>query len=137
MSVHKGALDRIKTLIHVAKNDLKLDDEAYRTVLESLTGKSSTKEMTIAEMNKVMEAFESKGFVRQVKGKRPAENCPQAKKIWAIWYQLAAKHGFEARAKNLNEFIKRQTGIEKIEWLQTPEQFAKVIEALKKWDGRT
>lgn len=49
-------------LIHIAKQKLGMDDLSYRTMLERLTGKNSTKQMTIPELTKVLSELEDKGF---------------------------------------------------------------------------
>jgi hypothetical protein len=140
----------LQKLIHVAKRELKLSDEHYRVVLESLTGKDSTKDMTYQEQRKVLDAFKSKGFVvgapvrgaEKVKPIKPAvkvpksvpvPNDPRLKKIWAMWYCLEAHGECKATGTALNKFIQRQTGIEKMEWLKTNDDFEAVIEALKAW----
>lgn len=145
--------NRVQGLIHIAKKDLKLDDDAYRTALYSITGKSSTKEMDLSEMNKVLEAFIVKGFKVTVKAKpnpkvapinksiklpttKPRDNDPRLGKIWRLWYVLR-EHGKTAgTAKALNAFIKRQTGLDNMNFLKTPEQYESVIEGLKAWCKR-
>ncbi|POY46137.1 phage protein GemA/Gp16 family protein, partial [Avibacterium paragallinarum] len=49
-------------LIHIAKQKLGMDELAYRTMLAHLTGKNSTKQMTISELTKVLSELEGKGF---------------------------------------------------------------------------
>lgn len=49
-------------LIHIAKSQLGLDDSTYRANLIQVTGKSSTKTMTLAELRTVFEDLKTKGF---------------------------------------------------------------------------
>lgn len=49
-------------LIHIAKSQLNIDDDTYRHLLQALTKKSSTKMMTIRELEKVLDNLKSKGF---------------------------------------------------------------------------
>jgi Bacteriophage Mu, GemA protein len=49
-------------LIHVAKSELGLPDEAYRAVLLGATGKDSSKLITFREYEKVMARFKELGF---------------------------------------------------------------------------
>jgi len=144
MGIPKDVRNGLIGKIHIAKAELKLDDESYRTILFSLTGKESCKDMTLSQLNHVMDALVKRGYVVKVKRSPPAplnkggegkgkkiENSPAQKKIWALWFQLVDAGVVERSAKALNAFIKRQTGIEKIEWVNTAESEKAVIEALK------
>lgn len=118
-------------LVHVAKRDLKLDDDTYRAALAAATGKSSCADMTDAEIDRALDHFKDRGF--HVKQKRGGDVLPEAglRFIVALWisaYQLGAVDDRSDQA--LNAFVKRQTGIERLRWLR-PEQANKVIEGLK------
>jgi hypothetical protein len=120
--------------IHIAKSDLKLDGDRYRALLEGVTGKDSCKDMTLQELNLVYAQMEKEGFVVKVrKGKatRKPENTPEQKKIWAIWFSLVEAGKVTNSTRALNAFIKRQTGIESIDWIKTSEEADRVIEGLK------
>ena len=134
-SAPAGILKSMKAKIHVAKKELGLSDEAYRLVLESITGKDSTKSMTLGELDAVLEAFKSKGFKVTVK-RREVNNDPRLKKIWALWYALADAGKCDRTAKALNGFVKKQIGVENMNWLQFADQFEAVIEGLKAWCNR-
>lgn len=49
-------------LIHVAKRDRRLDDDTYRQLLDNYTGLSSTKDMSVKQLEDVMEALYKLGF---------------------------------------------------------------------------
>ncbi|QPJ61676.1 MAG: regulatory protein GemA [Candidatus Nitronauta litoralis] len=49
--------------IHIAKKELNLDDTEYRELLFGETEKTSAKDLTDAEASKVIQAFESLGWV--------------------------------------------------------------------------
>lgn len=126
--------------IHIAKADLKLDDDRYRAMLLGLTGKDSCKDMTLIELNQVYRQMEKDGFVVKVKkGKatRKPENTPEQKKIWAIWFSLVDGGKVTDSTRALNAFIKRQTGIESIDWVKSSADADKVIEGLKAIQKRT
>ena len=130
--------DRLKAMIHVAKKDLGLAEEDYRTVLFALTGKESCAEMSVVELNKVLEAFRAKGWIPKVKSSTrnfdPNKNDPRLKKIWKLWYLLEESGKIKSpNAKALNAFCKKVAGVERMEWLQTSEQFEAVTEGLKAW----
>ena len=110
----KGQLIR---LIHVGKQKTGLTEEAYRALLEGITGKTSSTELTIAELEAVLKALKSLGF--QVKkmplkeeevGRATAEQIDYIKGLW----ELSARVKTEAA---LNRFIKRITGVPYLRWL--------------------
>ena len=110
----KGQLIR---LIHVGKQKTGLTEEAYRALLEGTTGKTSSTEMTIKELEAVLKAIKGLGF--QVKkmaaraeevGRATAEQIQYIKGLW----ELSARVKTEAA---LNRFIKRITGVPYLRWL--------------------
>lgn len=50
-------------LIHIAKHQAGLNDEAYRTVLRSVGGVKSSKELSQGDYERVMAIFEQHGFI--------------------------------------------------------------------------
>lgn len=123
--------------IHVAKKQLCLDDDAYRDVLVQVTGKSSAGDMTEAERSRVLSRFREMGFTRSDKAARKALGGQYAKKLQALW--IAAWNLGLARDRRdsaLVSFVKRQTGLDHVRFLQYPEDAAKAIEALKAWMKR-
>ena len=110
----KGQLIR---LIHVGKQKIGLTEEEYRALLEGITGKTSSTELTITELEAVLKALKSLGF--QVKkmaasaeevGRATAEQIQYIKGLW----ELSARVKTEAA---LNRFIKRITGVPYLRWL--------------------
>ena len=110
----KGQLIR---LIHVGRQKVGLDEEAYRALLAGTTGKTSSTELTITELEAVLKALKSLGF--QVKkntaraeeiGRATAEQIDYIKGLW----ELSARVKTEAA---LNRFIKRITGVPYLRWL--------------------
>jgi phage gp16-like protein len=123
--------------VHIAKKQLNMTDEDYRVMLQSLTGQDSTKYMTMWELEKVVEHMISLGFKpKKTIGDRPQAHDRQSKKIRALWMDLG-KAGLvrDLSETALSAFVKRQTGVEALQWLSS-EQACNVIEALKKWLGR-
>ena len=130
-------------LIHVAKRSLALDDADYRAMLEAQTGKTSCSDMSMSQLEAVAEHLRSRGFADRPGGKaaaRPTQKLaddPQSKLIRHLWLKLrdmvgGVRNGSE---QALAAYVKRQTGLERLEWLNT-HQAAQVIEALKNWIGR-
>lgn len=125
-------------LIHIAKSQLNIDDDTYRHLLQVLTKKSSTKMMTIRELEKVLENLKSKGF--KVKSPKKAGKItatePVHKKIRSLWLKLADAGKVKNRSeKAINSYVKRITGVEVMDWL-TEKQAMVVIESLKCWQAR-
>lgn len=122
-------------LIHIAKSQLNLDDDTYRHLLLNITKKTSTKDMTVWELEKILNHLKSKGFkVKSSKktGKITATE-PVHKKIRSLWLELADAGEIKNRSeKAINSYVKRITGVEVMDWI-TQKQAMVVIESLKIW----
>lgn len=59
--------------IHIAKTQLRLDDDTYQDILANTVGKTSCKDCNISELIKVLDQFKAQGFVVKSNkhGKRP------------------------------------------------------------------
>ncbi|MGE4296972.1 MAG: gp16 family protein [Desulfovibrionaceae bacterium] len=127
-------------MIHVAKRDLALDDATYRAILMATTGVESSKSLSIQDLEQMLDKLKSKGFVvRAGKDGPPVtrlDNDPQAKMIRALWLRLHELGEVRNPSEQaLAAFIKRHTGVDRLEWLNTA-QASSVIEHLKKWLAR-
>lgn len=140
-------------LIHIAKQKLSMDEFSYRTMLERLTGKTSCKEMTIAELMRVQAEMESKGFKKTSR----SHHSPSAKsavvksniahKIRAIWIEMG-KQGLvrDGSETALNAWVrgvvnpiyqKRGQNIQVLNVGALRDDMASlVLERLKKWQAR-
>ena len=121
--------------IHVAKKSLGLDDDTYRAKLARLTGKSSVKDMTEAERQKVLTVFRNDGF-RPIEGKTQATGLTgkYAKKLQSLWiaaYNLGVVR--DRRDDALLAFVKRQTGLDHTRFLHYADDARAAIEAMKGW----
>jgi phage gp16-like protein len=132
------ARKRLIGALHAAKTAQGLDDDTYRDLLESQTGKRSAKDLTVIQLNQVLDRINDKprthGPARA--GKRGLAPGAQAAKMRALWlslYHLGEVH--DASESALAAFAARQSGKQAIEWLQ-PFQASKVIDALKAWCER-
>ncbi|MCR1304496.1 MULTISPECIES: gp16 family protein [unclassified Enterobacter] len=131
---------RLIQLIHIARNDLQMDEDTYRQMLQGLTGKASTKGMDVTQLNRVMESMKKKGFRIKPAGKSrpdlPLDTHPQSKKLRALWLELASAGIVrDSSEQALALWVKRETGISALRWLSN-EQASSVIEKLKKWQRR-
>ncbi|HEA3289913.1 TPA: gp16 family protein [Pasteurella multocida] len=146
-------------LIHIAKHKLALDEFTYRAFLETTTGKTSCKQMKIAELDSVLTSLESKGFKNKATGfnkKRTTKDYSPssatavvkhdiALKIRAVWIEMA-KQGFirDGSEQALNQFVRNIINpilkLRKLMVLNVAaldyEMGAIVLERLKKWRER-
>jgi hypothetical protein len=64
-----------KAIVHIAKHDLRLDDESYRQILKGVAGVESAADLTDEGFEKVMTRFQALGF----KGLLPNPSQPVPK----------------------------------------------------------
>nr|WP_064249135.1 regulatory protein GemA [Rhizobium leguminosarum]OAP91270.1 hypothetical protein A4U53_27805 [Rhizobium leguminosarum] len=127
--------------IHVAKKQLGLDDDTYRAKLARITGKSSAKDMTEAERQKVLTVLRNDGFspalaARRGDGRQKLTG-KYAKKLQALWiagWNLGIVRDRDDKA--LLAFVKRQTGLDHTRFLVYPDDANSAIGALKGWINR-
>ena len=113
------------------------EDDVHDLVYRE-TGKESLRKLTQGEINKVVRVLQNlkDGTQRPVAGKRTDEGgdprtISQRRKI----YQLCVELGWNNDPRRINAFVKRMTGVDRLEWLN-PAQCEKVIEALKAMASR-
>lgn len=125
-------------LIHVAKRDLVMDDDTYRSILLQAGKKASAADLTVPELERVLEHFKRCGFkVRSNKDVRGQADDDQSKMIRGLWLELAKRDiVHNASEAALAAFVKRMTGVDALQWLSVA-QASRIIEHLKKWRDRT
>ncbi|EPK0124977.1 gp16 family protein [Klebsiella variicola] len=134
-------------LIHIAKGQLALDDDTNRSLLGAVVpGKSSCREMTIIELQSVIQALEAKGFKSKPQRRsqrRMSAPSDVSLKIRAIWKTMF-NEGFIRDGSDiaLDRFVQRQTrirnggaGVSSLEWLRGDAE-ANFLESLKQWHIR-
>ena len=142
MANHIGA-------IHVLKAKLRLSDDDYRALLKGLTLKTSSKDMSPAEQQKVrdhMQSLAERMGVVQPTRRRPmpaarfakskADATPKERKVWALWHQLG-RDGVvrDTSPQALNKWVERQVGVSALVFANGA-QLDTLIEALKAWQQR-
>ena len=117
-------------LIHTARRQLGLDDEAYRAILQGSANINSSKELTSAsQLNEIMMAFKNLGFQYQKKQEvilpNRASNAQIAyiKKLWDMGSRSKTENG-------LRRFIQRIAHVDDVRFL-TKQQASAVILALQ------
>ena len=142
MANHIGA-------IHVLKAKLRLSDDDYRALLKGLTLKTSSKDMSPAEQQKVrdhMQGLAERAGVVQPTRRRPmpaarfakskADATPKERKVWALWHQLhrdGLVHDTSPAA--LNAWVQRTVHVSALAFANAA-QLDTCIEALKAWQQR-
>ncbi|ECE1532767.1 DUF1018 domain-containing protein [Salmonella enterica] len=138
--------DKLISTIHVAKRELRLDEDTYRDALRTATGKTSCRDMTLPELSKALAAFKKRGFkVRSKPQNRALKPATVTAKIRAIWRLMHAQ-GFLASDGEavLNRWVRKQTapqnggeGVANYQWLEKePALASDVLERLKRWHRR-
>lgn len=126
-------------LIHVGKTHLGLDDELYREVLESCTGKTSSKLLNITQLESVLERMKQLGFQVESKKKAGVKNLAddaQSKLIRHLWLQLyEAGQVRNSSEKALAKFIENKVGISALQFLST-KNADMIITHLRQWCKR-
>lgn len=129
--------------IHVLKGQLRLTDDDYRALLNALTLKSSTKDMTQAQRQQVRDHMqreaERAGLAPKgggVASTRRRALSPRERKVWAMWNALKrAGHIANNSEQALNAWVKRTVQVDALEFCTGP-QLDTLIEALKRWQDR-
>lgn len=144
---HKKA--RLIKLLHIAKNQLMLDDAAYRRLLANVSGgKTSSKQMSVAELELALRGMKAQGFVVTTKAQAESgwQDIPvreaadgvdaQIKKIRALWLELHRLGAVRSPSElSLARFVSRMTGVDYQGWLSVDDA-SRVIEHLKQWKKR-
>lgn len=120
-------------MIHVAKKDLALPDDEYRSLLLVVTGKSSSADLDWQGRKKLLDHFKKAGFkVKAKAGARPLpgvapDRMPRMRKIEALLADAGRSWAYaDGVAKKL---FATTTRIERIEFCDG-DHLAKVIAAL-------
>lgn len=126
-------------LIHVGKTQLKLDDELYREVLESCTGKTSSKEMTIPQLESALNRLKQLGFEVESKNKSGVKNLagdPQSRLIRHLWLELHnAGQVRDGSEKALAKFVENKVGVSALQFLSS-HNADMIINHLRNWCKR-
>lgn len=120
--------------IHVLKGQANLDDDSYRDLLERETGQRSSKGLSGQQRLTVITALEKLAPPPETQ----RATGIYAKKLQALWiagYNLGVIHNRTDAA--MMTFLKRQTGLDHMRFLQDAKDANKAIDALKLWIRRT
>lgn len=113
--------------IHIAKNDLGLDDETYRALLMDVAGVESAADLSAKGRRDVLARFEAKGW-KNKKHRTPTVTAEKAPYIRKIGAQLA---DMKLTWSYANGISKQMFKKDRVQWLE-PEQLRAVVAALAK-----
>ncbi len=121
-----------KALVHIAKEDLHLDEESYHQILKGVAGVESSTQLTKEGFEKVMRRFQEMGF----KGLLPHPDHPIPK---GRLIPSDSPQGLEAITSSQQNFIAYL--LEKLNWEEGHyhafcQRIIKRSEALTKRDGQ-
>lgn len=119
--------------IHVARKQLGMDDDTARDLYERVTGKRSLRAMSEPERNQVVAEFRKRGFKAASNGRKKLTGKYAAKlqALWIAGYNLGIVRNRDDAA--LIAFVKRQSGLDHVRFLQSAADARSAVEALKSW----
>lgn len=132
---------RLIKLIHVARREMRMDDETYRLMLSGMTGldgATSTADLSVPNLQRVLEQLKQRGFKPRPNkaGTRPRANDEQSRKIRSLWLELHDLGEVRNPSEEaLANFVKSMTKVSALQWLNVT-QASRVIENLKQWQHR-
>ena len=126
--------------IHIAKQQLGLDDETYRQMLWTVARVASSKDLDWVGRKTVIDHLKAKGFkikpAKNADTTRSLADDELSKKIRALWIELHAAGAVrDSSEKALGSYVKRMTRVSALQWLNA-KQASVIIESLKSWLGR-
>ncbi len=125
--------------IHIAKKQLKMDDDSYRAMLKNVVSVESTKDLDFHGRQKVLHKLKQLGFSSRKKyGVKSSKKPSISDKIRAVWIEMAQQEiVWDSSETALQNYVKRMTKNK----YQAP-QFCDtrtaiiILESLKKWQKR-
>jgi phage gp16-like protein len=137
-----AALRALQQTVHVACRELGLDGEARRDLQLAVTGKASMRDMTDADLEKLLDRLKADGFKPQT-GHRPAAPRADLRLVHVLWRRLGEAGLLERTGRaGLNAFVRARFGAAwgsvpaDIDMLRDHKQIDMLVEALKQWCRR-
>lgn len=119
--------------IKIAQKQLGMEDDAYRALLNRLTGKTSATALSVPEQLKVLAEMERLGFKPSKAHKTKGLQKPASRKLLMLWRDLyQSGHVQNQSTSALQAWVKGQTGKDHVDWL-SPQDASRLIETLKTW----
>lgn len=136
----------LQQLIHVGCRELGLDAQARRDLQLVATGKASMRDMSEADLKKVIERLKADGFRVTASPKARRAPAPRAdlRLIHVLWRKLGEAGALrDPSRKGLNAFIQKRFGTvwgsvpADVDMLREWKMIDDVVQALKDWGSRS
>lgn len=136
---------KLMAKVHILKKQAGFDDYVYREKLKLLTGKTSSKDLSVKELLKVINSFQNKAPNVKIQKSNKfvfvETECERLKKIFKLWKELGEKERIRDSSNNgLNNFMLARFNCEyhQINSTNPKNNTVKdqIIEALKNWLNR-
>jgi phage gp16-like protein len=133
------ARNKLIAKIKIGQKQIGLSDDDYRAMLSDRYDVESSTQLTDAQLGNLIQHMERLGFQPIPSANATARKLAddrQSKMIRGIWLELHQQGVVRNPSEQaLAAYVKRQTGVERLEWL-TMVQASNVIESLKAWRDR-
>lgn len=126
MIISKGVISKI----HVAKAQLKMDDDTYRAFLQRVAGVDSSKKLSDKQAGRLIEEFKRLGFVEKTNAKKKGKphNFDKMPAMITKIEALLADQGLPW--SYVDSIAKQMFKIERCAWLKNGTQLEAIIAAL-------
>lgn len=124
-------------VINIAKQQLGMEETAYREILVRITGVSSLRSMTDRQRLDVVKEMQRLGFKVAAGSKKvPIATKPYIRLVHALWKSCHQKGVIDDGSRQaLRTFVKKRTGVDDPDFL-TYAQANPVIDTLKAMEAR-
>nr|VFK16223.1 MAG: Mu-like prophage protein gp16 [Candidatus Kentron sp. LFY] len=136
--------NRLIRLIHVARRDLGMSEDEWRSMLTERFGVASSARLTPRQLEALLGHLKNCGFKVRHKGGKPRKERPsralaqgatdmKIRALWLFLHEIGVVR--DPRESALAAYVKRMTGVDALQWIDDEQSF-RAIEALKKWGMR-
>lgn len=136
---NEGARRADLAAIHMAKKALNWDDSTYRDIMFTVCRVRSSADMDFTGRKTFLEHLRKCQAQMGIKPRgefKPAPWSPPLRALWSRWQQLADAGLVHERSRDaLQAWVKRQTGVDRLEWMTT-HQLDAVLASAKLWLAR-
>lgn len=127
--------NKLLQLVHIGKNQLRMDDETYRSLLSQQFYQNSAKNISYSELVKLVKILQEKGA--RIRLPKAEKLSPIQRKLWAVWKQMAKENVVaEGSSRALDSFAQRYFPTVQY-WKELSDtDTASLLETLKQWKKR-
>ncbi len=133
--VRKEQLERqrkgLLALVHLAKKDLGLSEEIYRSALAAY-GVGSAAAMSIQELTDLVQHFENLGFKRKVVERRKADRTRRQARALQLRAMAEAEQLERDGEKRLQGLVRKICGVDRLDWCRDPGKLERLLAAMRK-----